>query len=84
MWSKNPHLLKLLFDHEVTYGRHIIKVNCNSHGHIYTFTKRMGVFKSRAIHANVPNACQLLIFTWQRANKCANVPKVCELFNLAC
>ena len=34
----NPHPLKRLFDHEVTQGRHIIKVNCNFHGHIYTST----------------------------------------------
>ena len=32
---------------------------------------------------NMPNACQLLTFTCQHANKCANVPKVCQLFNLA-
>ena len=43
IWSNKPHLLKLLFDHEVKQGRHIIKVNSSFHGHIYTFTKRMGV-----------------------------------------
>ena len=31
-----------------------------------------------------PNTCQLLIFTCQRVNKRANVPKVCKLFDLAC
>ena len=34
--------------------------------------------------AKVPNACQLLIFTFQRANKRANVPKLYQLFNLVC
>ena len=52
----------------------------------------MGV-KSRAKHAktchhglrsNVPNSWQLLICTCQRANKRANQPNVCQLFNLAC
>ena len=28
--------------------------------------------------------CQLLICTCQRTNKCANVPNLCQLFNLAC
>ena len=28
--------------------------------------------------ANVPKACKLVIFTCQRANKCANVPKACQ------
>ena len=41
IWSNTTHLLKLLFDQDVTYGRHIIKVNFNFHGHIYTFTKCM-------------------------------------------
>ena len=34
--------------------------------------------------AKVPNVCQLLIFTCQRANKHANVPQVCQLFSLVC
>ena len=33
--------------------------------------------------AHVPKACQLLIFTCQRANKCANM-QTCQFFNLAC
>ena len=41
IWSNTTHLLKLPFDQDVTYGRHIIKVNFNFHGHIYTFTKCM-------------------------------------------
>ena len=58
-----------------------------------TFTLLQSVWefpKLRAIRAMCasvvyePNACQLFIFTGQRANKCANVPKVCQLFNLAC
>ena len=32
----------------------------------------------------ISNAWQLLIITCQRVNKRANVPKVCQLFNLAC
>ena len=32
------------------------------------------------LRANVPKACQLLVFTCQ----CANVPKTCWFFNLAC
>ena len=35
-------------------------------------------------HPNVQNACKRLIFRCQGANKLANVPKVCQLFNLAC
>ena len=31
--------------------------------------------------ANVPKACQLFIFTCQRANKHANVPKACQFLN---
>ena len=30
----------------------------------------------------LPKACQLLIFTCQRANMPINVPKTCQLFNL--
>ena len=33
---------------------------------------------------NVPKACQLLIFTYQRASKRANVPKARPFFNFVC
>ena len=36
----------------------------------------------RDVCVNVPNACQLLIFTCERAIKRFNVQKVCQLFNL--
>ena len=60
---------------------------------MFTFTLSQSIWefgKSRVIRAirasglrtNVPSACQLLIFTCQRANKHANVPEVCQLFNV--
>ena len=36
------------------------------------------------LRVKVPKALQLLIFTCQRVNKHANVPKACNLFHLAC
>ena len=38
----------------------------------------------RGLRAHVPKACQLLIFTCQRANEHANVPKACQFLNLGC
>ena len=58
----------------------------------WEFTKSRAILAMRASvvyvptwqSPNVPNAYQLLIFTCQRTNKRANVPKVRQLFNLAC
>ena len=43
--------------------------------------------KSRVMRASVvyvPKACQLLIFTCQRANKRVNVSKAFQFFNFTC
>ena len=57
----------------------------------FTLSKRVWGFPKlhtkraiRAIRASmiyVPNACQILFFMYQRANKRANVPKAYQLFN---
>ena len=43
------YLLKLLFDHEVNEGGHIIKVNRSFHGYFYTFTKCMSIKLGRVM-----------------------------------
>ena len=60
-------------------AKQVIKVNCIFHGHIYTFTKCMGIMChtchacQHGLYANVPNVCELLTFICQRANKHANI-----------
>ena len=42
------------------------------------------VYLSTCLRVNVPKECQVLIFTCQRANQHASVPKASRFFNLAC
>ena len=78
--SNNPHLLKLLFDDEVTQGRCIIKINCSFHG--YWIGCHMCRVCQRGLLPRVPN-CQSAkrVQIFFRANKRA---KVCQLFNMVC
>ena len=48
---------------------------------VWEFAKLCDIFAMRASMVYMPKACQLFIFTCQRANKCANVPKVCQFFH---
>ena len=77
IWSNNSHLLKLLLGHELTEDRHIIKVNCNFHGHIYIFTKGTGV-KLLAIGCasmvSVPTCQTSAKFSFALVNRLINVP----------
>ena len=78
IWSNTTHLLKLLFDQDVTYGRHIIKVNFNFHGHIYTFTKCMIVcvpyLQCVSSWSTYPRAKRRDNFSFWRANVTKDVP----------
>ena len=71
----------------LAYWTHSIKSNFGIFRRIYRKTSsRLSSFEfaksraMRAIRAKVSNACQLLIFTCQRAN----VAKAWQFFNLAC
>ena len=48
---------------------------------VWGFPKLCTICAIRASMVYVPNACQLLFFTYQRANKRVNVPKAYQLFN---
>ena len=49
---------------------------------LWEFAKLRDTCAMRASLVYMPKACQLFIFTCQRANnKCANVPKVCQFFH---
>ena len=42
--------------------------------YVPTYFRASVVYVPMCLHPNVPKACQILIFTCQRANKCAKVP----------
>ena len=100
--TANHFLLPTIFDRDL-YNKYFLNYCFSNYTllNIREFSKSRamrairprGVYESMCSRANVPKACQLLIFTYQvlpcqRANKRTNVPtcqpKACQLFNLAC